>query len=155
MPPRSDSWLLTPTSTMKRAKRAISFVIFNDDRSKLLAVKRPADDEDLPNAWGLPAGSLQNDESYEEAVIRSGREKLGVEVSVGPLLNEGDIERDDYVLHMRLYKATIADGHPSVPQPVEHVTQYIDWAWAIPERLRAAADRGSLCSRLALDALDS
>ena len=140
---------------MKPTKRAISFVIFSDDRARLLAVKRPPDDEDLPNAWGLPAGSLRDDESFEEAVVRSGREKLGVDVSVGPLLNEGEIEREAYVLHMRLYETTITDGDPSVPQPFEHVTQYVDWQWADPNRLQPAADQGSLCSRLALDALAS
>lgn len=131
-------------------KRAISFVIFDDSRSKLLAVKRPPDDEDLPDVWGLPAGSLRTDESYEDAVHRSGREKLGVTLHVGPLLNEGNIEREGYVLHMRLYEVTIAAGEPSVPQPFERVTQYVDWKWMNPEKLRPAAERGSLCSQLAI-----
>jgi len=116
----------------------------------VLLVRRPPDDEDLPDAWGLPAGSLRAGESWEEAVRRAGREKLGVELRPGPLLGSGELERRDYVLRMRLYAAELAAGEPAVPQPVSGVTQYADWAWGPVERLRPAAGRGSLCSRLCL-----
>ena len=46
----------------------------------LLLVRRPDDDDDLPGVWGLPAASLAEGESEEDAVRRAGREKLGVEV---------------------------------------------------------------------------
>lgn len=135
---------------MKPVKQAISIAIFQPDGSNLLVVQRPPDDEDLANAWGLPAGSLHENETYEEAVLRSGREKLGVELSVGKLLNEGETERGQYILHMRLYEATVASGKPSVPQPVDGITQYTDWTWADPTRLEPAARQGSLCSQLCL-----
>ena len=116
----------------------------------VLLVRRPPDDEDLPDAWGLPAGSLRAGESWEEAVRRAGREKLGVELRPGPLLGEGDLERRDYILRMRLYAAELAAGQPAVPQPLPGVTQYAAWAWGPVDRLRPAAGRGSLCSRLCL-----
>ena len=44
----------------------------------LLLVRRPDDDEDLPGAWGLPAATLAEGESEEDAVRRAGRDNLGV-----------------------------------------------------------------------------
>lgn len=138
---------------MKSTKHAISYVIYNEDHSKFLVVQRPSDDEDLPNAWGLPAGSLKGEESFQDAVIRSGREKLGVELEVGKIIKEGEVERANYVLHMKEFEATIGSGEPNVPQPIEGVTQYQDWKWGTAEDLKEAASKGSLCCKLYLDSL--
>lgn len=53
---------------MKPVKYAVAFVIYNQDHTKFLIVKRPADDPDLPNVWGLPAGSVKDDETFEECL---------------------------------------------------------------------------------------
>lgn len=134
---------------VKPIKHSVA-ILTRDGDGRLLAVQRPSDDEDLPDAWGLPAGSLRPGEDWEEAVRRTGRDKLGVEVRPSGFLREGQLERKGYRLRMRLYEATIERGEPSVPQPVPDVTQYVAWEWAPPERLEAAAARGSLCSLLAL-----
>lgn len=132
-------------------RRSVSFVIRHPDAPELaLAVRRPPDDDDLPNAWGLPAGSLRADESWQDAVRRAGRDKLGVALEVGDVLEQGTIERADYTLHMRLYEARIASGAPAVPQDVDDVTQYTALDWLPPERFVAAAQAGSLCCRLYL-----
>jgi 8-oxo-dGTP pyrophosphatase MutT (NUDIX family) len=138
---------------MKPVKHAIAFVVYNEDRSRFLAVKRPDDDEDLPNAWGLPAGSLKKGETPVQAVLRSGREKLGVELKTGRLIGEGSIEREGYVLHMREYEVEIVKGEPRVPQPVPDVTQYMALKWATPDDLLESAKLGSLCSMLFLASL--
>lgn len=65
--------------SMKPIKYAIAFIIYNRNRSKFLIVQRSSDDKDLPNVWGLPAGSVKDGETFEECVIRSGKEKLGTE----------------------------------------------------------------------------
>ena len=132
------------------AKRSVSFVVRNGER--VLIVQRPADDEDLPNAWGLPAASLREGESWQDAVVRAGRDKLGVELKVGTELNRGALERDNYTLEMRLYEVEIVKGRPLVPQPNDDVTQYQNWKWGVTEELRPAAERGSLCCRLFLEA---
>lgn len=132
-------------------KRSVSFVIRDpSDTGRVLAVRRPPDDDDLPNAWGLPAGSLRPDESWEDAVRRAGREKLGVELDVGDVLEEGSIGRAGYTLHMRLYEARVVSGEPAVPQPTPGVTQYTGLDWATAERFEPAAAAGSLCCRLYL-----
>ena len=116
----------------------------------VLIVQRPPDDADLPDAWGLPAASLRAGEDWEAAARRAAREKLGVEVDIGPELNRGAIQRAGYTLEMRLFQATITTGAPAVPQPFPDVTQYQAWRWGTAADLQPAADRGSLCCRLYL-----
>lgn len=134
---------------MKPARRSVSLAIHHPDGTgAILLVQRPPDDADLPDAWGLPAGSLHPGETAEDAVRRAGREKLGVVLEVGAALRRGAVERAAYTLSMTLYQATIRSGAPAVPQPHPAVTQYADWRWGTASELQPAADRGSLCCRL-------
>jgi ADP-ribose pyrophosphatase YjhB (NUDIX family) len=134
---------------MKRKENAVSYVIYSEDRKRIIAVKRPEKDE-IPNVWGLPAGTTREGETPEQAVVRSGKEKLGVKLEVKGMLNEGEIERSSYILHMKLHEAEIREGEPKVPQ-ASGGTQYVGWKWAEPGELREAASKGSLCSRLFLE----
>jgi ADP-ribose pyrophosphatase YjhB (NUDIX family) len=122
-------------------KRSVSLVI--DGPEGLLLVRRPDDDECLPGVWGLPAASLAERESEEDAVRRAGREKLGVEVL--PLRAIGADEG------MTDWETRIVDGRPSVPQAGPH-TQYAALRWGDPRELVPAARQGSLCSRVLLRA---
>ena len=132
-------------------KQSVSVAVFDPgDRNRILVVQRPQDDEDLPNVWGLPASSLRPGESFEDAVARTGREKLGVEFRVVRELNRGVTARKGYTLEMRLYEAVISHGEPQVPQAHEGVTQYQRWMWDTAERLREGAAAGSLCCGLML-----
>lgn len=117
---------------------------------RFLAVRRPESDEDLPGAWGLPAATLRPGESHEGAVLRVGRDKLGVELDVVRELDRGSLERPEGPLRMRLFEARIREGTPTVPKAGGKGTQYVEWRWSGPERLRESARRGSLCSRLHL-----
>lgn len=135
---------------MKQIKHSIAYAIYNDDRSKVLVVLRPKDDDNLPNVWGLPAGTLKESDDYEQAVIRSGHEKLGVELKVVKVINEGEIAHEKFILHMKEYEVEIISGQPYVPQPTDGITQYQQWKWAEPHLLKEAAQKGSLCSRLFL-----
>lgn len=136
------------------SKRAASVVIWRAGGPRLLAVRRPPDDQELPGLWGLPAATLRSGEAFADAAERVGPEKLGVRLSVGEMLREGEAVRRDHRLRMRLFEAAIAAGEPAVPQDIPGVTQYVDWAWARPARLREAARRGSLCCRLCLASLE-
>ena len=129
-------------------KRSVSAAIAHPDGKRVLIVQRPADDEDLPNSWGLPAASLKDGESWEEAVRRAGREKLGVELGVGGELNRGGLDRNDYSLEMRLFSARILEGTVKVPQRAPGVTQYHAWRWGDADDLEPGARKGSLCCQL-------
>lgn len=136
----------------KPVENAISFVIYRDPgKNEFLVVKRPVDDEDLPDVWGLPAGIVREGESDEGAVLRSGREKLGVQLRIGNELNKGTTERKDYILFMKLYTAEIVSGEPAVPQNIPGVTRYQTWKWGKAEDLREAVSKGSLCCRLFIE----
>src|SRR3989344_7727227 len=136
---------------MKLIKDSVAFVIYGSNRSNLLVVRRPFDDDSLPGMWGLPAGTLKEGESYSQCVLRAGREKLGVELKIVNEIGEDELDREDYFLHLIDYEATIIKGIPSVRQYVEGVTQYTDFIWSSPDILTESARNGSLCSRIFLD----
>jgi len=109
----------------------------------LLLVRRPESDDSLPGVWGLPAASLAEGESEEDAVRRAGREKLGVDVApVRPVGRAGT---------MTDWEARIVAGTPSVPQQGPN-TQYTELRWGDARELVVAARKGSLCSRALLRA---
>lgn len=139
---------------MKVIKCAIAFVVYNQDRSKFLIVQRPSDDESLPNVWGLPSMFVRDNETIEECVIRSGREKLGVELKPKKFIGRGDIEREGFILHMEEYEAEIISGEPKVPQQVEGMTQFQQGKWGIGSDLKNAASKGSLCSQIYLTSVN-
>ena len=129
-------------------KRSISLVI--EGPAGVLLVRRPDDDDSLPGVWGLPATSLREGESEHDALVRAGREKLGVEVE--PLRPVGEDTSD--LRSMRDWEARIVEGTPEVPQPAEG-TQYVSLRWGNTAELGPAARAGSLCARVLLRAVGS
>jgi 8-oxo-dGTP diphosphatase len=128
-------------------KRSVALVI--EGPQGLLLVRRPDNDDSLPGEWGLPAATLADGESEEEAVRRAGREKLGVEVRLVRVLGEDVDERPAYRIAMRDWEVEIVAGDPSVPQSGPG-TQYDSLRWGTAEELVPAAQRGSLCARVLL-----
>ena len=120
---------------------------------RVLLVQRPDDDEDLPGVWGLPAASLAAGETWREAAVRAGREKLNVALEIVGVVNRGTRQRATYTLSMQLVEARIARGSPDPaagPVPPGS-TRYQSWRWGRTDEVRPAAARGSLCSRLLLE----
>jgi ADP-ribose pyrophosphatase YjhB (NUDIX family) len=125
-------------------KQSISLVI--EGPAGVLLVRRPDDDDSLPGVWGLPATSLREDESEHEALLRAGREKLGVEVEpIAPIGSEAT---------MRDWAVRIVEGEPAVPQAGDG-TQYVELRWGEPAELAPAARAGSLCARVLLRSVGS
>jgi 8-oxo-dGTP pyrophosphatase MutT (NUDIX family) len=109
----------------------------------VLLVRRPDGDESLPGVWGLPAASLADGESEQDAVRRAGREKLGIEVRpLEPV--GGELTMTDWLVE-------VVEGEPSVPQDGPN-TQYTELRWGELAELVPAARQGSLCSRALLRA---
>ena len=133
---------------MKPRKRSVSLVIA--DPRGLLLVRRPEDDESLPGLWGLPATSLEPGESAEDAVVRAGRAKLGVDVRPLVPIGKTSAERAGYVLEMSDWGARVERGEPEVPQPGPG-TQYVELRWGEHAELVPAARAGSLCCRVLLE----
>ena len=134
-------------------KRSVAVVVRGPEAGTFLVVKRPDDPADpLAGVWGFPAVTLADGEDERAAVIRAGRDKLGVELAPGGRLGQASADRGAYRLVLADYAATIADGTPSVPQPDPSVTQYVEWRYAAdPAELAEAAERGSLCAQIFLE----
>ena len=134
-------------------QRAVALVVHcPDDAGLLLAVRRPEDDAELPGLWGLPAATLRDDETVEDAACRIGETKLGVDVEPGEVAAEGAQQRPGYLLEMALLTARLRDsaGSPRLLAPSGLSTAYVGWRWAHPDILVEAARRGSLCCQLLL-----
>jgi 8-oxo-dGTP diphosphatase len=123
-------------------KRSVSLVI--EGPGGVLLVRRPDEDPDLPAVWGLPAATLRDGESERDALLRAGRDKLGVEIE--PLAPVGEDE------WMRDWRARIVSGEPTVPQGGDG-TQYVGLRWGDPSELAPAARAGSRCARVLLRAV--
>ena len=132
---------------MKPLKRSVALII--EAPEGVLLVRRPENDESLPGEWGLPAATLAEGESEEDALRRAGRDKLGVEVHPLRPVGEAEDERSEYRIFMRDWAVELAAGTPSVRQPGAG-TQYESWRWGAVAELRPAARHGSLCARVLL-----
>jgi ADP-ribose pyrophosphatase YjhB (NUDIX family) len=115
----------------------------------LLVVRRSLNDRYFPGMWGLPAGTLRKREGYEEAVRRTARHRLGIEVEVLGERAAGSSDRGTHVVGMRLYEARIVAGSPQVRGADPAGYGYTKVRWDRPENLQPARERGSLCCRLA------
>jgi ADP-ribose pyrophosphatase YjhB (NUDIX family) len=141
----------------RATKQSVALAVAKgDDPSKVLLVRRPEGDRELPGAWGLPAASLLQEETPEAAARRIGVQKLGAEVRVGRRLGSARQDRAGYILEMSLYGAVLERGPLVLPTGRggdPGVTLYTAWRWGDPLELADSAGRGSLCSRLLLDSL--
>ncbi len=143
-----------PDATPDDKRRAVAAAVRRDD-GFVLAVQRPDEPgEDLPGVWGLPAVTLRDDETPEDGLRRLGREKLGAELTPVRSLAKGEQRRPDYTLQMTVYEASLA-GEARLPErtPDAEGTLYAALEWRPAASLRAAADAGSLCCRLFLEAV--
>jgi 8-oxo-dGTP diphosphatase len=121
----------------KPVKHSIAVLIRNGDR--LLVLRRPENDDELPGIWGLPAGSYRRAETLGELIRRIGRDKLGVVLSPERRLGEGVQDRPGYRLEMELWEVAM-EGTPNVS----------GWKWEYLDSLEPGKDQGSLCCALAL-----
>jgi 8-oxo-dGTP diphosphatase len=122
---------------MTRVKHSVAVLISRGD--KVLAIRRPDDEEELPGIWGLPAGTCLSGETVTDVIRRVGREKLRVSLTPVRKLASGTQDRPGYRLDMELWEVGM-EGTPGHPQ----------WQWASLELLRPGMLAGSLCCELAV-----
>jgi mutator protein MutT len=87
---------VTPTSVVDVA----AGLIFRD--GKLLITKR-YDDAHLGGLWEFPGGKLEPKETFEQCLVRELREELGIEVTVGELVESVTHEYPGKSVHLKFF----------------------------------------------------
>lgn len=124
----------------KSTRHAISIVIQNENDEILFAL-RSANKSSYPLAWSLPSHYVSENESPKDTVKRIGKNKLGIELEIGELLNEGKSDRGDFILFMHDYSATITNGEPNIVS-----NDYVELIWAEPHsQLNSMKVMGDCC----------
>jgi ADP-ribose pyrophosphatase YjhB (NUDIX family) len=131
---------------------AIAVVLINPrDESKFLAVKRPPDARTLPDVWGLPAITIQDDELLEAATFRLAKEKLNTQVEFLGCLGFASANRGEYELTLMDVVARLVGKEPSVWEAPTERTKYVQQQWTNKlALLTEAALKGSVCSSILL-----
>lgn len=138
---------------MKNTKFSIAVYLINPNSDQeFLIVKRPSDDDRLPNVWGLPAVTVKDNELPEEAVKRVGKEKLNTYIKPTGFIGIKRVDRDDYEFILMDIRAELVGQQPNVADAITQNTQYVDQKWTSNlNDLKEAASKGSLCSQIILD----
>jgi mutator protein MutT len=78
-------------------------LVFRD--GKLLITQRHADAH-LGGLWEFPGGKRECDESFEACLVRELREELGIEVTVGELIETIEHEYPEKRVRLKFYRCT-------------------------------------------------
>jgi mutator protein MutT len=78
---------------------------------KLLITKR-YDDAHLGGLWEFPGGKLEPKETFEQCLVRELREELGIEVSVGELVESVTHEYPGKTVHLKFFICNWKENEP-------------------------------------------
>ena len=84
-------------------------LIFHED--KLLIAQRYPDSH-LGGLWEFPGGKREPDESFEQCLRRELREELGIEVSVGELIESLTHEYSEKRVYLQFFRCQWTGGSP-------------------------------------------
>ncbi len=96
---------------MRRVRVVAALIAAPNDPSRYLVQQRLPDGA-RANLWEFPGGKVEPQEADEPALVREGREELGVELEVGGHLWGGVHAYADLTVQLELYAARIARGEP-------------------------------------------
>jgi len=94
---------------------------------KLLITQRQADAH-LGGLWEFPGGKRKPHETFEQCLVRELREELGIEVSVGEMLEQVTHDYPEKTVHLKFFICHLKRGEP---QPLGCPT----FKWIGPEEL--------------------
>jgi mutator protein MutT len=98
----------TPTSVIDVA----AGLVFRD--GKLLITKR-YEDAHLGGLWEFPGGKREPKESFEQCLVRELREELGIEVTVGELVESITHDYPGKTVHLKFF---VCQWKKNEPQPL-------------------------------------
>lgn len=122
------------------------------ESDEFLVVRRPAEDKDLADSWGLAAVTLEPGELPEEGAIRACREKLGCKASPVRFLGIMFQKRNDYDIFLMDIEVIIEPGEiADVTKANTTHTAYSGQQWTTdPNVLMDSARAGSCCASIFL-----
>jgi ADP-ribose pyrophosphatase YjhB (NUDIX family) len=137
----------------KPLKYVVAIILRNvHNPHEFLTVKRPADDSDLQNAWGLPAAPVRQGELIEEAAARVCFEKLHCRARPLRFIGAMSQQRNNYDICLIDIEMTLDElTPPDVHKAQTTGTKYVAQKWTTdPLDLMPSAKHGSCCSSIFL-----
>ncbi|HSX12181.1 MAG TPA: NUDIX domain-containing protein [Rhabdochlamydiaceae bacterium] len=108
-------------------RQAVSTIIFNDERTEILLIKR----RDVP-VWVLPGGGLEQGESPEEAALRETLEETGFRVAIKRKVAQySPINRLSHFTHF--FECRVLSGEPTIGIETKEIRYFP--LNALPKRL--------------------
>src|SRR6266403_4621480 len=98
---------------------------------KILITRRHADTH-LGGLWEFPGGKREPNETFEECLARELREELGIEVTVGELVETLTHEYPEKTVHLRFFRCAWLRHEPQA-------LGRVDFAWVSREQLEQYA----------------
>lgn len=95
---------------MNRVVRVVAALIEAEPGRYLVQQRLPG--KSRPLLWEFPGGKVEPGESDAEALVREGREELGVELEVGALRFQTRHAYADLTVDLRLHDARVRSGTP-------------------------------------------
>lgn len=84
-------------------------LVFRD--GKLLLTQRNPGSH-LGGLWEFPGGKREIHETFEECLLRELREELGIEVTVGPVLESITHSYPEKTVHLRFFRCSLVRNEP-------------------------------------------
>lgn len=135
----------------KKTKYTVAVVLKKSkDSDEYLVVRRPAEDKDLADSWGLPAVSLEPGELPEQGAARVCREKLGCTATPDRFLGIMFQKRNAYDIFLMDVEMILDEGQVAdVAKANTTHTAYSRQEWTTdPMMLMESARAGSCCASL-------
>jgi mutator protein MutT len=92
-----------------RAIDVAAALIFHN--GKLLITQRRKHDH-LPNLWEFPGGKVEPGETFETCLQREIQEELGLQISVGELVEDLTHAYPEKTVRLRFYRCRLLRGEP-------------------------------------------
>jgi len=96
-------------------KKHVAIII--GDKNKILFIKRSMKKKTLPGAWSFPSGTIEDDETSYDTLIREGKEELGIILKPEKILAEKELP--EFSVYLVFVLCRIEKGKPAIKEPDE------------------------------------
>lgn len=101
--------------------KAVRIVIQNN-KGKILILKRNSIDSDYPNLWDVPGGGVDDGENLKDAAEREAKEECGLEIKIEENYFN-DFYHSEKKIHVYGFKADLTGGEISLSD------EHIEFKW--------------------------